>query len=76
MTHTLPVCSGKRRVAPEVLRHPAVGALSVVTETGHPDIYEGAAVETVASIEDYEAVLAAGAAHQPRPADRRRPDAL
>lgn len=59
MTHTLLVCSGKRRVAPEVLRHPLVQTLSVVTETGHPDIYGGAAVETVASIEDYGSVLAA-----------------
>lgn len=59
MTHAVLICSGKRHVAGSVLAHPSLTDLSVVTETGHPDLYSGHRVRTVASIEDVDAVLGA-----------------
>lgn len=60
VSHTVLVCSGRRRVASTVLGHPSIRKLSVITEEGHPDIYgTGIRVETVDDIDDPSAVLRA-----------------
>lgn len=69
MTHTLLVVSGKRVVPDTLLRHTGIGTLSVVTEFGHPDLYDIAErVETVADINSNADVFAAAARiHDGRP---------
>ncbi|QWL30355.1 ATP-grasp domain-containing protein [Rathayibacter toxicus] len=69
--HTLLVISGKRHVSDLLLRNPELGALSVITEAGHPDLYSDIErTELVADINDYAEVFAtASRIHDQHPID-------